>query len=177
MNTVFLLLGSNIGDRVSSIKEATLKLEADLGEITNTSSYYETEPWGFQSNNFFLNLVLQINTKLSPSEVLSSISEIEINLGRKRRSNIYENRPIDIDILFFNDLHIQTDQLVIPHPKLHLRNFALIPANELASNYIHPVFKKRIKDLLKICSDDSLVRIIKQPITKNVNFSFAKDEI
>ena len=177
MNRVFLLLGSNIGDRESSLKDATLLIEADLGDAINASSIYETEPWGFQSEDCFLNQALEVRTDLTPGEVLYYTSEIENRLGRKRNSDIYQNRSIDIDILFYNDLQIANDHLVIPHPKIHLRKFALVPLDEIACDFIHPVFKKKINELLKICDDDKIVKLIKEQNTISVNHFFAKDEI
>lgn len=177
MNTVFLLLGSNIGDKKSSLKDAILLIEASLGIISNTSSVYETEPWGFRSEDYFLNQALEVRTDLTPGEVLYCTSEIENKLGRKRNSHIYQNRTIDIDILFYNDLQILNDHLVIPHPKIHLRNFALVPLDEIACDFIHPVFKKKISELLKICDDDKIVKLIKEQNTINVNHFFAEDEI
>jgi 2-amino-4-hydroxy-6-hydroxymethyldihydropteridine diphosphokinase len=133
-------------------------MEINCGEITAASSIYQTAPWGYQDQDYFLNQVLQINTTLNPEELLIQTSKIENELGRIRQE-VNGPRKIDIDILFFNDLQVITNTLIIPHPRLHLRKFTLIPLNEIIPNYIHPVYQISISELLIACPDESDVKL------------------
>lgn len=160
MNEVFLLLGSNLGNAAENLEKAIFHLKKRAGEISGFSSVYKTAPWGFEHENFFLNQVLKVNTALSPEDLIGCILSIENEIGRKRNGNGYEGRIIDIDILFYNDLCQHTENLVIPHPLLHKRRFTLMPLNEIAPFLIHPVFKKTSNELLKACSDDSIVEMV-----------------
>lgn len=155
---VILLLGSNLGDRLSNLNEAYNKISESTREILISSSIYETEPWGFQHQNLFLNQVLVVNTDLSPESLLHLLFNIEKELGRKRRQKSFQARIIDIDILFYDDLIISTNELEIPHPKLHERRFVLEPLNEILPYLIHPVLLKSVARLLKESKDPLLVR-------------------
>ncbi len=155
---VILLLGSNLGDRLSNLNEAYNKISESTREILISSSIYETEPWGFQHKNLFLNQVLVVNTDLSPESLLHLLFNIEKELGRKRRQKSFQARIIDIDILFYDDLIISTNELEIPHPKLHERRFVLEPLNEILPYLIHPVLLKSVARLLKESKDPLLVR-------------------
>ncbi|MEO8150488.1 MAG: 2-amino-4-hydroxy-6-hydroxymethyldihydropteridine diphosphokinase [Bacteroidia bacterium] len=156
MHTVFLLLGSNLGNRLQHFADADLFLEQQIGAITKSSSIYETAPWGFTEQPEFLNKVIEVKTKLTPQEVLQKILTIEIKLGRARNEKWHE-RIIDIDILFYDDLIIHEDNLKIPHPHLHERRFTLEPLNEIAHQLIHPLLKKNIAELIFECADNSSV--------------------
>jgi 2-amino-4-hydroxy-6-hydroxymethyldihydropteridine diphosphokinase len=158
MNTALILLGCNVGNCESNFKRSIELLEINCGEITAASSIYQTAPWGYQDQDYFLNQVLQINTTLNPEELLVQTSKIENELGRIRQE-INGPRKIDIDILFFNDLQVITNTLIIPHPRLHLRKFTLIPLNEIIPNYIHPVYQISISELLIACPDESDVKL------------------
>lgn len=155
MNKVVLLLGGNLGDRMALIDEAQKSIEVFCGKIILASSLYESEAWGFDSSDKFLNKVVVINTEYSPYEILDKIQNIEKNMGRKRKDNklIYESRPMDIDILFFNDEIINTDRLIIPHPKLHERLFTLKCLDEIMPDYIHPLLKNSIREIILMCDD------------------------
>jgi 2-amino-4-hydroxy-6-hydroxymethyldihydropteridine diphosphokinase len=159
MNTVFLLLGSNLLDRLLMLTKAQEHIRILIGEISSTSKIYESAPWGFESKKSFLNQVLIIETALGPIEVLEQIKIIEKEMGRVKTSINYESRTIDIDILFYNNKIIALPELIIPHPQLHKRRFTLVPLAEIAPEFIHPVFKKPIKDLLINCNDDSEVKV------------------
>jgi len=155
---IILLLGSNLGDRLSNLNKAYNKISESTREILVSSSIYETEPWGFQHKNLFLNQVLVVNTDLSPESLLHLLLKIEKELGRKRRQKRFQARIIDIDILFYDDLIISTNKLKIPHPKLHERRFVLEPLNEILPDLIHPVLLKSVARLLKESKDPLLVR-------------------
>jgi len=152
MNLAYLLIGGNLGDRICNLSIAKSLIEKQLGDIVTASSIYETAPWGITEQPDFLNQVLLIRTKLSPDKIMRSILSIEKKMGRIR-SQKNASRIIDIDILFFNDEVIKRKNLTIPHPEIQNRKFVLIPLNEIASNVIHPVFKKSIKNLLQASKD------------------------
>jgi 2-amino-4-hydroxy-6-hydroxymethyldihydropteridine diphosphokinase len=158
MKNVFLGIGTNLGDREDNIEKAVAKIKDSVGSVLASSSIYETESWGFQSDDDFLNLVLKIGTTLSPSGVLGRILMIESLLGRTRDLKRYSSRLIDIDILLYDDLIVDAASLIIPHPLIHERKFVLIPLCEIAPEMIHPVLKKSFAELLEICGDRSEVR-------------------
>lgn len=162
MSIVHLLLGGNSGDRGYFLNTAIEKIADQLGRVIRKSSVYESEPWGFDSPMPFLNQVLRIETKLSPLETLSRIKEIETNLGRKRQSaGGYKSRQIDIDILLFNDLVFSETDLQIPHPRMHLRKFTLLPLSEISGTVMHPVLQVDMNTLYETCSDNLKVELFK----------------
>ena len=152
MNTAYLSLGSNEGDRVLWISKAIEQIGDKCGPVTRQSSMYETAAWGINTQPDFLNMVIAIQTILAPHELLNSILAIEKSLGRHRGIK-WGPRIIDIDILFFGNDVINFPDLIIPHPYLHLRRFTLAPLAEIAADLLHPVFKKSIKTLLSECQD------------------------
>lgn len=152
MAIVFLSLGSNLGDRVGYLQQATSLLSAipDV-KIVATSSFYESEPWQMDSENWFVNAVVQISTTLEPEKLLKECQRIESQLGRNsihRTSNgNYTDRTIDIDILFYDNKIINTPDLVIPHKFFHKRAFLMVPMLEIAQDFVHPLFGKTVTDL------------------------------
>jgi 2-amino-4-hydroxy-6-hydroxymethyldihydropteridine diphosphokinase len=153
MNRSYLLLGSNMGNRLDLLEHARRLISRNIGKVTQTSSIYETESWGFISENMFLNQVLLVETELLPEVMLDRILDIEKSLGRERSGEKYSSRSIDIDILFYGDQVIDQSGLVIPHPRIQDRLFTLIPLNEIDPGMIHPLFKKTIRELLEECND------------------------
>ena len=151
MNVAYLLIGGNIGDRIHYLKQAANAIEATCGAIKK-SAVYETDAWGKEDQNKFLNQALELQTNFSANELLDSILQIEEDLGRKRELK-YGPRIIDIDILLFNDDIIDTRNLKIPHPELPNRKFALQPLSNIAAHIIHPVKRKSIAQLLEECPD------------------------
>lgn len=149
MAIVYLSLGSNCGDRIGYIQQAAALLaETDAVTIVRTSAFYETEPWGMQSDNWFVNAVLEIKTALPAQKLLEECQRIEKQLGRKfSGGEKYLDRTIDIDILFYNKDVITEENLIIPHKFVHLRAFTLVPLLELIPNFEHPVLHKTITDL------------------------------
>lgn len=146
---IILGFGSNLGDRKEIILQAYTLLEEKLGKKTQESTMIETEAWGFESENKFLNSVAIFETKKTPRESLVICNEIEALLGRKRNPQAltYENRPIDIDILFYENEIINESDLIIPHPLIEKRDFVLTPLKELIPDYIHPVLNKKILEI------------------------------
>ena len=149
MAIAYLALGTNIGNKRRNMITAAALLAERVGDVLALSGFYETEPWGFQSENTFLNAALQLDTSLSPLELLKATQEIEIEMGRTQKSNgAYHDRLIDIDILLYDNLVLQTPELTLPHPLMHERLFVMEPLAEIAPNVIHPVFKKPVISLL-----------------------------
>jgi 2-amino-4-hydroxy-6-hydroxymethyldihydropteridine diphosphokinase len=155
MNNVFLLLGSNLGDRKLFLQQAILHIAYDIGPTQKISSVYETQSWGKTDEPDYLNMVVELKTELSAQTILDKILAIEQVMGRVREEK-WGSRIIDIDILYYNDAIINEPGLHLPHPQLHNRRFALEPLAEIAPDFIHPVLKKNnlwLKNELK----DSLI--------------------
>lgn len=148
----YLLLGSNLGDRKLMLKNAAAVISQKIGVIESYSSIYETLAWGIEDQPAFLNQVIKVETSLHPQKLLTTINGIEKELGRVRHQK-WGERLIDIDILYYNEDIIETENLVIPHPEIINRRFTLIPLAEIAPNYIHPIIKKNQSALLEICPD------------------------
>lgn len=153
----YLLTGSNLNDRESFLSFAENQIEEKAGTICRKSAIYETEPWGVSGQDWYLNQALHIKTTLTPMDLLKITKEIERDAGRKEKSNL-KPRVLDIDILFYNDLVIESDELTIPHPRLDLRKFTLIPLQEIAPDLLHPVLKQTIDQLLETSADELEVR-------------------
>ena len=160
MNTVYILTGSNLGHRLTNLLTAKEKLVEQIGKIVASSSVYETEPWGKNDQPDFYNQVLILKTEFSPEETMKKILNIEEQMGRIRTTK-NASRIIDIDILFFNDDIIDTQNLTIPHPEITNRRFVLIPLNELSPGLVHPLLKKDISELLFMCKDTLNVKPLK----------------
>jgi len=159
MNRVVLLTGGNLDDRIKILQDAKKAIEMHVGCISNASPIVESEAWGFESEQDFLNQVIVADTNLSPIEVLNRIQKIEIDLGRVRKTEQWVSRSIDIDILFYNDDIIESDRLTIPHKHIQDRRFTLYALNQIMAAYQHPVFKKSIEQLFLDCEDKLKVEV------------------
>ncbi|MGR3809874.1 2-amino-4-hydroxy-6-hydroxymethyldihydropteridine diphosphokinase [Jiulongibacter sp. NS-SX5] len=140
MNTVFLALGSNLDNRELALQNARESIEKEIGEIVKCSSIIETKAWGITDQPDYLNQVIQVNTKLWPLEVIRLALSIEDQIGRKRLQK-WGSRLIDIDVLYFNDWHFDTPDLIIPHPFIQHRDFVLKPLTEIAPQFVHPIIQ------------------------------------
>lgn len=159
MHAVFILLGSNLGDRLSYLNTAALLIEKEAGKILKTSSVYRTESWGKTDLPEYLNQVLQIDSELPPQELLRQLQDMEIRLERKREEK-WGSRTIDIDILFYGEEQINEPNLIVPHPLLQERRFVLEPLMEIAPSLEHPVFGKTIVQLYTELKDTLIVEKI-----------------
>ena len=172
MPTLYLLIGGNQGDRQQMITQATDLIRQRIGSVIDCSHIYETAPWGVfahgeKPQNFY-NQALQVETPLPPHDALKEAMCIERILGRRRtiadnnnsqfsilNSQFYSSRPIDIDLIFYDQLVIDTPNLTLPHPRMHLRRFVLEPLCEIAPDFIHPLFNETLTQLLNECTDTS----------------------
>ncbi len=155
------MLGSNLGKREEWLAYALQELTARAGVPGVTSKYYETEPWGYTGSGRFLNQAVQLVTSLSPLQLLECIHAIEQSAGRERTGSQYTDRSLDIDILFFGNQILDSTDLIIPHPRLHLRRFCLVPLVEIIPDWIHPVLRKTMRELLIECPDELMVHPVK----------------
>ncbi|MEW6606932.1 MAG: 2-amino-4-hydroxy-6-hydroxymethyldihydropteridine diphosphokinase [bacterium] len=171
MSKVYISLGSNLGDREKNIKEA-IKLINSRIKVIKTSPIYETEPIGFKEQDWFLNLVAELKTRLSPQELLAILKQIEGKLGKKIERK-WGPRTIDLDILLYDDIILDLPDLQIPHKLMHARTFVLIPLSQIAPDIKHPVLNKTIKELLdegndKKCMKDSVKFYAEEVGLKNI---------
>ena len=137
-HTVYLGLGSNLGNRIDLLDQACLKINKLIGPVVRQSAYYETEPWGFQSDHPFMNAVVCVRTQLSPRQLLRRTQRIERQLGRREKTGpdgVYHDRPIDIDILLYDQIHVDEPDLIIPHPRMLIRPFVMEPLREICPEF------------------------------------------
>jgi 2-amino-4-hydroxy-6-hydroxymethyldihydropteridine diphosphokinase len=153
---VFLLLGSNLGDRTQVLAAAREAIARQAGPVVSQSAVYETEPWGITDQPAFLNQVVEISTSFPPEDLLRIILNIEHDLGRVRYER-WGARVIDIDILYFDDIVVDSARLTLPHPRIQDRRFVLAPLTEIAPDLLHPVLLKTSSKLLEECTDTSVV--------------------
>ena len=156
-NRIFLLLGTNLGDRKMNLELAIVEIKKTVGAIKVASSVYQTAAWGKLDQPEFYNQVIEAETNLNAIELLETILDIEVKLGRQRKEK-WGARLIDIDILLIGNEIIQTERLIVPHPQLANRKFTLIPLAEVASEVVHPVLQKNISELLAVCEDSLTVQ-------------------
>ncbi|MGE0078989.1 MAG: 2-amino-4-hydroxy-6-hydroxymethyldihydropteridine diphosphokinase [Bacteroidales bacterium] len=157
MAKVYFTIGGNIGDREFNLGETRRLISERIGNISKESSIYESEPWGFDSEHNFLNQVLVVDTCLSPAAIMLEISYVETKMGRVRNGAGYASRTVDVDIIFYDHQIMLTPDLTVPHKQMHKRRFVLEPLNEIATDFIHPLFSLTTHELLVTCPDESKV--------------------
>lgn len=157
-HTVYLALGSNLGDRLANLKQAIAALTPQM-EVKAKSSVYETPPWGYADQPKFLNQVLKVKTYVDPEPLLKHLKRLEVALGRKET---FPNGPrlIDMDILFYDDLVLNGASLVIPHPRLHERGFVLLPLMDINPDLVHPVNKKSVREMAAGCDMGGIEKFV-----------------
>jgi deoxyguanosine kinase len=169
LHKIFISLGSNQGERLQNIQKSIDVLYTEIGNILEVSPVYETKSWGFDSENF-LNCCISLTTNLSPNKLLIEFKRIEFILGRKKKkSNEYEARLIDIDILFYENKIINEVDLQIPHKSIAERKFVLQPLYDIAPYFVHPVFNKTVSELLLSCGDDGIINLFSKKLTNPFN--------
>jgi 2-amino-4-hydroxy-6-hydroxymethyldihydropteridine diphosphokinase len=156
-HTIYIALGTNLGDRVANLKQAIAAMPPQI-TVKAKSSVYETPPWGYEEQPKFLNQVLKAKTYLDPDTLLKHLKRLEVALGRKES---FTNGPrlIDMDILFYDDLIVNTPTLTIPHPRLHERAFVLMPLMDISPELVHPVLQKSIHDLEELCNAEGIEKL------------------
>ena len=159
MEKCYILFGSNQGEKTAIFEQACLYINNRCGKITALSAAYESEPWGFDSDEWFLNRLIELRTELQPDELMNELLHIENELGRVRHPDVngYTSRTADLDILYYGNQVVNTERVVAPHPRLHLRRFALMPLCELIPDFVHPIFQLTQSELLELCPDKSTV--------------------
>lgn len=160
METCYILFGSNMGDKSGLFNQACLYINNRCGRVVRVSAPYESAPWGFETDEWFLNRVIVLDTLMGPDDLLRQLLEIERELGRVRHPEVegYTSRTADLDILYYGSRVICTETLVVPHPRLHRRRFALLPMCEVAPDLVHPAFGLTQTELLERCPDRLMVR-------------------
>lgn len=162
-NFAVILLGANLGDKKQMFAQVETHITDNIGNCIKNSALYSSKAWGFESDDLFYNQVLIVETEYSAHDTLLRCQVIENKCGRVRHEQAgYESRTIDIDILYFNNDIIETDDLTIPHPLLHKRKFALVPLCEVLPEYIHPILLTSNKNLLANCEDEGLVEKVEE---------------
>jgi 2-amino-4-hydroxy-6-hydroxymethyldihydropteridine diphosphokinase len=164
MNVAFLCLGGNMGDRLANLSHAKELMCEERLQITDQSNIYETRAWGNENSPDYYNQCVKIETELNAQDLMKLLLDIEKRLGRVRTENRNESRTVDIDILLYEYETINSEHLIVPHPRMHLRRFVLKPLNEIASNVVHPVLNMTIEHLLKICTDTLTVKKVEQNV-------------
>lgn len=154
----YLLLGSNEGSRKQNLEQAIDQIGRNAGKITDKSSVYETEPWGLKEQDPFLNMAISISTSLTPQDLITCLKDIESAIGKIKQIK-WGPRTIDIDILYYDDLILESESLKIPHPQIFNRNFVLIPLLEIAGDYTDPVTGLTVDEMYDQCKDTGEVFI------------------
>ena len=162
MESCYVLFGSNMGDKDQIFAEVCQLINNRCGRVVKISSAYESEPWGFEAKEWFMNRLLIVETELEPEAMMRKLLDIEAELGRVRHPEAegYSSRTVDLDILYYGSRIVLTDSLTIPHPRLHRRRFALLPLCELVPQFVHPALNLTQDELLRRCPDVSIVRKI-----------------
>ena len=156
----WICLGTNLGDRLTMLDTARERIQGSCGKIILESGIYESRSWGYESENEFYNQCVVLDTRLDPGSLLQELQRIEKEFGREKKNGVYEDRTLDLDILFYDDHIVEQDDLVIPHPHISERMFVLQPLAEISPGKNHPVSGIMVKQLLQQCMDPVKVKRI-----------------
>lgn len=168
MTRCYILFGSNQGDKMKLLEQACTLINNRCGMLVECSSPYTTEPWGFEADEWFLNELLVVETELEPDMLMDRLMAIEAELGRVRTPGKegYSSRTVDLDMLYYGDRIVKTAKVTVPHPRLHLSRFALIPLCEVIPDFLHPEFNLSQEKLLEQCPDTSTTQPLNPPTTR-----------
>ena len=166
---VYLSIGANQGHKLKTISEALNLIAKEIGSIQSISNFYESAPLGFESKNQFLNICISVSTNLSPTNLLLKTQIIEQQLGRKKKGPNYEDRTIDLDIIYYENWIINLPELTVPHPLLSNRKFVLLPLNDIAPLFLHPRLNLNTKELIRQSNDKSSLKRIDYKYIGNEN--------
>jgi len=158
LHQAWIGLGTNLGDKISNLRRAIEELDQKEGKVISRSSVYESQPMGFRSDHLFFNMCIEYETSLSARDLMLFLQDIEEKMGRQKSTERYTDRLIDMDILLYDSQLINTDDLIVPHPRLHERAFVLYPLAEISPFLVHPLMQKDIQSLLEVCPDENEVR-------------------
>ena len=161
MQIIYLSLGSNLGYREQHLEKALSLIQSRIGKVERISRFYESEPWGYTSENRFYNCCLSVKTGLEPLPLLDHMLGIEKGMGRERGGRAYSDRVIDIDLLLYGELQLNLPRLILPHPAMGERRFVLLPLAEIAPELLHPVSGETISQMLLQCTDQIEVVALK----------------
>lgn len=164
----YIAIGSNQGDKLDCLQKAISEIYIQIGDVLRVSKVYDTPAWGFDGDNF-LNACIEVRTRFSAENLLDKLLSIEVAMGRVRQKNTYTNRPIDLDIVFYENQNIDTDNLQVPHPRLSERKFVLYPLADLIPNFNHPILNKSILDLKKSTQDNSDIKLSSDQLKPQYN--------
>lgn len=172
--TIYLSLGSNLGNKLLNLQHAVFKISENIGNVQAVSRTYESAAWGFESDDF-LNICISVITEITPNELLQKVNSIEEELGRLRNADgVYKARTLDIDILYYGNEVIETESLTIPHPSLHLRQFVLRPLGDIAPQFYHPIFNKDTRNMVQMCKDKGGIKRTFSKVYKSREQLFSK---
>tara|TARA_R110002051_G_scaffold1150_4_gene5932 strand:- start:541 stop:1686 length:1146 start_codon:yes stop_codon:yes gene_type:complete len=172
--TIYLSLGSNLGNKLYNLQNAIFKISENISAVEAISNVYQSDSWGFESDDFF-NICIAIHSDITPILLLEKIQRIEENLGRYRNNaEGYQPRSIDIDILYYGEEILETEELTIPHPSLQLRQFVLRPLSDIAPQFYHPILKKDTRNLIQMCKDKSSIIKTKSKLYKTKELLFSR---
>jgi len=161
-NTIYLSMGSNLGDRMRMLILAREAFREQIGDLVKVSKVYQSEAWGYSSPNSFYNCCVSVHTLLAPLAVLDALMAIEESLGRIRKGGGYADRNIDIDLLFYGDILMEHPRLILPHPALEKRRFVLEPLAEIAPEFVHPRSGLKVREMLEHCPDESILTPVEE---------------
>jgi 2-amino-4-hydroxy-6-hydroxymethyldihydropteridine diphosphokinase len=159
-NSIYLCIGGNLGNREENLEETRDFIMFNIGDILAESPIYQSPAWGMEGAPDFLNQVLHVESTLTLTQLMDEIAELEEFYGRERSAEGYKSREMDVDVLFYNDEIVEEEGITVPHPRMHMRRFVLKPLSDIAGEFMHPVLKKTVTQLLAACEDTAEVKAV-----------------